>query len=107
LGHVQVIDANRLLFDPYLTRPRLRLRDGLGLQNIRATCLRQTDCDTHCRLPLQPQRGGDFLDDSEIYHFKNHESSGFQTMISSSDVDRRGYDGKLLSTAIDLPHVSR
>jgi hypothetical protein len=40
LGHVEVIDANRLLFDPYLTRPRLRLRDGLGLQNIRATCLR-------------------------------------------------------------------
>jgi hypothetical protein len=38
--HVEIIDANRLLFDPYLTRPRLRLRDGLGLQDIRATCLR-------------------------------------------------------------------
>jgi hypothetical protein len=35
---------------------------------------------------------------------KNHESSDLQKMISSSDVDRRGYDGKLLLYAGTLLH---
>ena len=31
LGHVEDVDANRLLFDPCLTRTGSRLRDGLDL----------------------------------------------------------------------------